>query len=383
MTFKKNIILLGATGSIGTSTLNLIRHKREKFNLIGISAYRKTEELKLISEEFNVKNVCFFKNHNDVVFDKNIKIMKGLEGLLELASLNCDIVVSGIAGLAGLMPAYEALKNGNHIAIANKEPIVVAGNILKECSKNNNVKILPVDSEHNSIFQCFNNNQRENISHITLTASGGPFLHRSLNSFSNITVEEALKHPNWEMGKKISIDSATLINKALEVIEAGYFFELNANQIQVVIHPESIIHGLVHYKDGSVLANLALPDMISPLSVAIGYPERYDLNLAKLNLLEISQLNFLKPDLKKFPGLNFGWHALNEPNNFSIVFNASNEIAVDLFLKKRIKFTSIIEIIDKCLNEQKFNSANNLEETLEIDKMSRIFAKKISEKFYV
>ena len=382
MTFK-NIILLGATGSIGTSTLNLIRQKKEKFNLIGISAFKKTEQLKLISKEFNVKNVCFFKNDKDITFDKNVKVMKGPEGLLELASLNCDIVVSGIAGLAGLMPAYEALNNGNHIAIANKEPLVVAGNLLKECSKKNNVNILPVDSEHNSIFQCFDNSQRENISHITLTASGGPFLNRSFNSFNDITIEEALKHPNWEMGKKISIDSATLINKALEVIEAGYLFELNANQIQVVIHPESIIHGLVHYKDGSVLANLALPDMISPLSVAIGYPKRYNLNLPRLNLPEISQLNFLKPDLQKFPGLNFGWNALNGPNYISIILNAANEIAVDLFLKKRINFTNIVEIIDKCLNDQNFNPANNLEEILEIDKKSRNFAIKISEKFYV
>ena len=380
MTFK-NIILLGATGSIGTSTLNLIRQKKEKFNLIGISAYQKTEQLKLISKEFSVKNICFFKNDKGITFDKNINVMRGYEGLLELASLNCDIVVSGIAGLAGLMPAYAALNNGNHIAIANKEPLVVAGNILKACSKKNNVKILPVDSEHNSIFQCFDNSQRENINHITLTASGGPFLNRSFNSFDKITIEEALKHPNWEMGKKVSIDSATLINKALEVIEAGHLFELNANQIEVVIHPESIIHGLVHYKDGSVLANLALPDMISPLSVAIGYPQRYNLNLPKLNLLEISQLNFLKPDLKKFPGLNFGWDALNGPNYVSIILNAANEIAVDLFLNKKINFTNIVEIIDKCLNDQNFKPANNLEEILEIDKKSRNFAIKISEKF--
>ena len=380
---SKNIILLGATGSIGTSTLNLIRQKREKFNLIGISAYNKTEQLKLISEEFNVKNICFFKNSKNTTFDNNINVMKGADGLLELASLNCDIVVSGISGLAGLMPAYVALNHGNHIAIANKEPLVVAGNLLIECSKKNNVKILPVDSEHNSIFQCFDNNLRKNISHITLTASGGPFLNRPSSSFKEITIEEALKHPKWEMGKKITIDSATLINKALEIIEAGFLFELKSSQINVVIHPESIIHGLVHYKDGSVLANLALPDMISPLSVAIGYPERYNLNLPKLNLDEISQLNFFKPDLKKFPGLNFGWDALNGPDYVSIILNAANEIAVDLFLRKRIKFTSIVEIIEKCLNDQNFNSANNLEEILEIDRMSRIFAKKISEKFYV
>ncbi len=382
MTFK-NVILLGATGSIGTSTLNLIRQHRDKFNLIGISAHQNVEKLKLISEEFNVRNVCFFNNYKDIKFNQNIKVMKGREGLLELASLKCDIVVSGISGLAGLMPAYMAINNGNNIAIANKEPLVVAGNILIECSKKNNVKILPVDSEHNSIFQCFDNNVRDNISHITLTASGGPFLNRTLNDFKNITIEEALKHPNWEMGKKISIDSATLINKALEVIEAGLLFELKSSDINVVIHPESIVHGLVHYKDGSVLANLALPDMISPLSVAIGYPKRYNLDLPKLDLVEISQLNFLKPDLKKFPGLNFGWEALNGPNYVSVILNAANEIAVDLFLKKRINFTSIVEIIDKCLNDQKFNSANNLEEILEIDKKSRNFAIKISEKFYV
>ena len=382
MTFK-NIILLGATGSIGKSTLNLIRQNREKFNLIGISAYKNTEQLKLISDEFNVKNVCFLKNDKNIIFNKCTKVMKGYDGLIELASLNCDIVVSGISGLAGLMPAYAAINSGNNIAIANKEPLVVAGNVLIECSKKNNVKILPVDSEHNSIFQCFDNNFRENISHITLTASGGPFLNRPLNSFKDITIEEALKHPKWEMGKKISIDSATLINKALEVIEAGFLFELKSNEINVVIHPESIIHGLVHYKDGSVLANLALPDMISPLSVAIGYPERYNLDLPKLNLVEVSQLNFLKPDLEKFPGLNFGWNALNGPNYVSIILNAANEIAVDLFLKKRINFTSIVEIIDKCLNDQNFNPAHDLDEILEIDKVSRIFAKKISEKFYV
>ncbi len=379
----KNIILLGATGSIGNSTLKLIRQKKEEFNLIGISTYSNVDQLKMIANEFGVKNLCYFKNNTNTDFANDTNIMLGEKGLLELASLKCDLVVSGISGLAGLMPILGALNNGNNIAIANKEPLVVAGKILKETSKKNNAKILPVDSEHNSIFQCFSENHRENISHITLTASGGPFLNRPIEDFKNITLSEALNHPTWEMGKKISIDSATLINKALEIIEAGFLFELSSDQIEVVIHPESIIHGLVHYRDGSVLANLGLPDMISPLSVAIGYPKRYNLELPKLDLVSISKLNFLKPDLKKFPGLLYGWEALNGPEYVSIVLNASNEIAVNMFLNNRINFNNIIEIIDLSLNNKTFSNPKNLGDILEIDSVTRNFAKKVSEKFYV
>ena len=379
----KNIILLGATGSIGNSTLKLIRQKRDEFNLIGISAYSNVDQLKMIANEFGVKNICYFKNNTSTNFANDINITLGEKGLLELSSLKCDLVVSGISGLAGLMPTLEALNNGNNIAIANKEPLVVAGKILKETSKKNNAKILPVDSEHNSIFQCFSENHRKNISHITLTASGGPFLNRPIENFKNITLKEALNHPTWEMGKKISIDSATLINKALEIIEAGFLFELSSKQIEVVIHPESIIHGLVHYKDGSVLANLGLPDMISPLSVAIGYPKRYNLELPKLDLASVSKLNFLKPDLKKFPGLQYGWEALNGPDYVSIVLNASNEVAVNMFLNNTINFNNIIEIIDLSLNNNTFTNPKNLGDILEIDSITRNFAKKVSEKFYV
>ena len=200
----KNIILLGATGSIGNSTLKLIRQKKEEFNLIGISTYSNVDQLKMIANEFGVKNLCYFKNNTNTDFANDTNIMLGEKGLLELASLKCDLVVSGISGLAGLMPILGALNNGNNIAIANKEPLVVAGKILKETSKKNNAKILPVDSEHNSIFQCFSENHRENISHITLTASGGPFLNRPIEDFKNITLSEALNHPTWEMGKKSS-----------------------------------------------------------------------------------------------------------------------------------------------------------------------------------
>ncbi len=380
---SKNIILLGATGSIGSSTLNLIRQKRDHFNIVGISADKRIDQLKNIADEFNVKKVCYNKNHTNTIFSSKTKIMTGNQGLIELASLDCDLVVSGISGLAGLMPAISAIDNGNDIAIANKEPLVVAGKILKASAKKNNSKILPVDSEHNSIFQCFNESQKKNISHITITASGGPFLHREINTFGEITVDQALKHPNWKMGKKISIDSATLINKALEVIEAGILFELNANQIEVIIHPESIVHGLVHYKDGSVLANLGLPDMISPLSVAIAFPNRYNLKLQKLDLIKISKLNFLKPDSIKFPGLDYGWQALRGPDYFSTILNASNEIAVNLFLNHKIKFNNIIDIIDHCLNTQTFQMPKNLHDYLEIDKLSRNLANKYSERFYV
>ena len=276
--------------------------------------------------------------------------------------------------MEGLLPALKALKSGNDIAIANKEPLVVAGKIFKEISALNKTKILPVDSEHNSIFQCFNDEQKDNIDHITLTASGGPFLYKPLSDFNNILPEEALKHPIWTMGKKITIDSATLINKALEVIEAGHLFDLNSNQIDVVIHPESIIHGLVHYKDGSVLANLSWPDMITPLSVAIGYPDRYNLEIPKLNLSEISQLNFLKPDLSKFPGLKYGWEALKSEDFYSVILNASNEEAVKLFLNNKINFNTIIKIIDYCLNNQSFSSPKNIDDIIEIDKITRKFA---------
>lgn len=378
----KNIVLLGATGSIGSSTLKLIQEHRDCFNLIGISANQNVQLLKLISEKFNVKYVCYNQNLNDIKFDKSIRVLKGQQGLLELTSMDCDIVVCGISGMEGLLPALNALKFGNDIAIANKEPLVVAGKIFREVSMIKNTKILPVDSEHNSIFQCFNNNQRHNINHITLTASGGPFLHKPIEEFKNINSKDALKHPVWEMGPKITVDSATLINKALEIIEAGLLFDLKSKQIEVVIHPEAIIHGLVHYKDGSVLANLSWPDMVTPLSVAIGYPYRYNLKIPKLKLSEISQLNFLEPDLRKFPGLSYGWHALNSADYYSIILNASNEIAVEMFLNNKIKFNDIISIIDHCLNNQSFFNPKNIDDILEIDYTSRKFALNYSERFY-
>ncbi len=371
----KKIILLGATGSIGETTIELLRNQKDKFKLIGVSANTKVTKLKKIVDEFNVKYVAIsdLNAAKKNVFEKNILI--GKKGLAELASIKCDVVVSGITGAAGLLPAIIALRSGNDLAIANKEPLVIAGEFFIKESKINNAKILPVDSEHNSIFQCFDENHRKNISHITLTASGGPFLNLNKKYFKNIQPSDAIKHPVWRMGKKISVDSATLVNKALEVIEAGFLFNLKSNQIDVLIHPQSIIHGMVHYQDGSVLANLSYPNMISPLSVALSYPDRLNLGLKKLDLTKISTLTFQKPDLQKFPGLKLGWDILNQGKSYSIIMNASNEIAVEFFLKNVIRFDQIIEMINYALDKFQFNSPKNLDDIIEIDKRTRILMK--------
>ena len=278
----KKIILLGATGSIGKTTLELLRLHKNEFKLIGVSANTNVKKLKKIVDEFKVKHIAISNLIASKKIDFDKKLLVGEEGLNELASIKCDILVSGISGAAGLLPAITALRSGNDIAIANKEPLVIAGDFFIKETKINNTKILPVDSEHNSIFQCFDERQREKINNITLTASGGPFLNLQKKYFSKIKPSDAINHPVWSMGKKISVDSATLINKALEVIEAGYLFNLKPNQIDVLIHPQSIIHGMVHYMDGSTLANLSYPNMISPLSVALSYPERLNLGLKKL-----------------------------------------------------------------------------------------------------
>ena len=373
MNSLKKIILLGATGSIGKTTLELLRNHKDKFRLIGVSANTKVKKLKKIVDEFDVKHIAISNKIASKTINFDRKVLIGEKGLIELASIRCDIVVSGISGAAGLLPAINALKSGNDIAIANKEPLVIAGDFFMKESKINNAKILPVDSEHNSIFQCFDENQRNKISNITLTASGGPFLNLNKKFFNKIKPSDAIKHPVWSMGKKISVDSATLINKALEVIEAGYLFNLKSNQIDVLIHPQSIIHGMVHYMDGSVLANLSYPNMISPLSVALSYPSRLNLSLKKLDLINIGELTFKKPDLKKFPGLKLGWDILDQGKSHSIVMNAANEIAVEYFLKNVITFNQIVNLINYALQKFSFGIPKNLNDIIDIDKRTRIY----------
>ena len=368
---KKNIVLLGATGSIGCSALRLLRKNKNLFNLIGVSAHKNAKLLSKIVNEFNVHNVVLSNEENIDDYYGKYSLQTGSLSLTNLAILKCDIVISGISGLSGLHAAYAAISAGNDLAIANKETLVAAGKIFMDKAKKTNAKILPVDSEHSAIFQCLNNKNISNLDYITLTASGGPFLNTPIEELKNIKPEDAIKHPIWNMGKKISIDSATMINKALEIIEASVLFGIESKKIDVVIHPQSIVHGLVHYKDGSTIANLGYPDMITPLSVALGWPERLDLNLKKISLIEISNLTFLKPDLDKFPSLKLGWNAMENPYCSPIVLNASNEVAVEFFLNNQIKFTDIYKIITEMLNIYSPTVPSNIDDVIEIDVLTR------------
>ena len=383
MNKKKNIILLGATGSIGESSIRLLRKNKDKFNLVGVSAHNNAKLLSKIVNEFDVPNVVLSNPKNAKSYYGKKELNVGQSSLIQLAQISCDVVISGIIGMSGLYPAFAAISVGNNLAIANKETLVSAGKIFMEKSHEKKVKILPVDSEHSAIFQCLEINNISNVDFVTLTASGGPFLNIPIENFKNIKPEDAIKHPIWKMGQKISVDSATMLNKALEIIEASVLFNIKSNQIKVTIHPEHIIHGLVHYKDGSILANLGFPDMITPLSVALNWPSRIDLDLKKLSLNNISNLTFFEPDLKKFPGLKLGWEVLQNPNISPVVLNASNEIAVDAFLKDKVKFTDIYNIVYETLNFCSPSTPKNIDDIVEIDKIARIKALNlIKRKFY-
>ena len=371
---KKDIILLGATGSIGSSTLRLLRQHKDIFNLIGVSAHNNAKLLSKIVNEFNVPNVVLSNQDNAKEYYGYYDLNTGSLALNNLAKLNCDIVISGIIGITGLHSAYAAISAGNDLAIANKETLVAAGKIFIDKAIETNSKILPVDSEHSAIFQCLNNTNIKNLSYITLTASGGPFLNTPTEKLKYVKPEHAIKHPVWEMGKKISIDSATMINKALEIVEASVLFDIKSNEIEVVIHPESIIHGMVHYKDGSIIANLGFPDMVTPISVALGWPDRLDLNIKKFSLVDFGNFSFFKPDLDKFPGLKLGWDTLQNPSCSPIVLNASNEIAVHYFLNNKIKFTDIFNVIIDTLNDYNPKKPSNIDDVLEIDKLARFKA---------
>ncbi len=371
----RKVSILGATGSIGTQTLDVIRKEKDRFQLTAISANSSWKKVIDIINEFNPPYVVLTeeKAYREVKeyctnIGKNTKILFGMEGLNTIASLSeVDIVVTSVVGMIGLVPTITAIRSGKDIALANKETLVTGGKLVMSEAKKYDVKILPVDSEHGAIFQCLQGNEKSSVNKILLTASGGPFRGKKEYELSEVTVDEALKHPRWNMGKKISIDSATLMNKGLEVIEAHWLFDIDYDQIEVVVHPESMIHSMVEYVDGSVIAQMGSTDMKLPIQYALNYPERKNAVVEKLDFYKMGALTFEKPDMDTFKPLKLAYEAGKAGGTMPAILNAANECAVDLFLNKRIKFLQIGNILEMCMDKFTIQQNYTLEDILQLD----------------
>jgi len=371
----KNITILGATGSIGTQTLDVLRNEKDKFNLVGISANSSIEKVINIVEEFKPRFAAITdeKAYEDLksyvsINNLNVEVLFGIEGLNTISTLDeIDIVVTSVVGMVGLVPTMKAIQAGKDIALANKETLVVGGDLVIKEAKKHNVKILPVDSEHGAIFQCLQGNKENEVSKIILTASGGPFRGKKFQDLKEVTAAEALKHPKWNMGQKISIDSATLMNKGLEVIEAHWLFNIDYDNIEVVIHPQSIIHSMVEYIDGSVIAQLGTTDMRLPIQYAINYPNREKKIVEPLNFYEMGNLTFEKPDMETFKCLRLAFQAGRYGRLMPTILNGANEEAVALLLDNKIKYVQIADIVEECMG--KFDAAKEitLENIIETD----------------
>lgn len=379
MFHSKIITILGSTGSIGESSVKLLKLHQDKFQVAALTANSNVARLAAQAQELNAKLAVIadeekYAELKSALAHTNIEVAAGQNAVIEAAKMPADIVIAAIVGGAGLLPTMAAVKQGKTIALANKECLVCAGEIVMREAKNCGATIIPVDSEHSAIFQIFDFERPETIDKITLTASGGPFRLFSKQQMQNVTVADALKHPIWSMGAKISIDSATMMNKGLEIIEAWHLFPIKEEQIEVIVHPESVIHGMVSYIDGSVLAQLGTPDMSTPIAVALSYPERIASCSNKLDLTKISSLNFSPPDYEKFPALTVAREALKTGGNAATILNAANEVAVAKFLNNEIGFLDIVEITRKILAKIPNAPINSIEEVLEIDKYSRQIA---------
>ena len=368
----KKIAILGSTGSIGTQTLEVVRENGD-LDVLGLAAGNNIKLLEEQIREFHPKLAAVWseeraKKLRENVKDLNVKVVSGMEGLIEVATIaESEILVTAIVGMIGIRPTIEAIKAGKDIALANKETLVTAGHIIMPLAKEHNVAILPVDSEHSAIFQSLQGNPRGALHKIILTASGGPFRGRKREDLANIQVEDALKHPNWEMGRKITIDSSTLVNKGLEVIEAKWLFDVEIDQIEVVVHPQSIIHSMVEYVDGAIIAELGTPDMKLPIQYALYYPERRFLPGDRVDFATLSQLTFEKPDLDTFYGLRLAMEAGKAGGSLPTVFNAANELAVSKFLNRKIKYLEIPEIIETCMRNHKNIANPTVEEILQTE----------------
>lgn len=365
----KKIAILGSTGSIGTQTLDIVREQGD-IQVVAMAAGSNISLLEAQMREFKPSLVSVWdeKKASELrtnTKDLGIKIVSGMEGLLEVSVIpESEILVTAIVGMLGIRPTIAAIKAGKKIALANKETLVTAGHIIIPLAKEYKVPILPVDSEHSAIFQSLQGAGDNKISRILLTASGGPFRGRKADELKNIQVEDALKHPNWSMGRKITIDSSTLVNKGLEVMEAKWLFDVTLDQIQVVVHPQSVIHSAVEYQDGAVIAQLGTPDMRLPIQYALYYPERRNLSGRRLDLFEIADLTFEKPDTDTFRGLALAYLAMEKGGNIPTVYNAANEKAVSLFLDRKISYPEITELIEACMEDAEFIDHPDVDEIL-------------------
>lgn len=365
----RKIALLGSTGSIGTQTLEVVREQGD-IQVTAMAAGRNIRLLEQQVREFKPRLVSVWEEKDACILrqslcDMEVKVVSGMEGLLEVAVMpESEILVTAIVGMLGIRPTIAAIEAGKDIALANKETLVTAGHLIMPLAAEKGVSILPVDSEHSAIFQSLNGERENRISKLLLTASGGPFRGKKREELTKIQVEDALKHPNWSMGRKITIDSATLVNKGLEVMEAKWLFGVELEQIQVVVHPQSIIHSMVEYEDGAVIAQLGTPDMRLPIQYALYYPKRRKMSGKRLNFYELSNLTFEQPDTDTFQGLALAFHAMKQGGNIPTVYNAANERAVALFLNRKISFLEIPEIINACMENIGYKENPGVEEIL-------------------
>jgi len=395
----QNITILGATGSIGSSTLKVISENPDKFTVTALAAGSNVEQMRSLCQKWQPEYAAMSDLSAARQLEQQLaslslktKVVAGEEGLCYVASLSqVDMVMAAIVGAAGLVPTMAAVKAGKRVLLANKEALVMSGQLFIEAVETHGAELLPVDSEHNAIFQCLPesvqrnpgrcNLQAEGVSNILLTGSGGPFRYSDVSTLSSVTPEQAIAHPNWSMGPKISVDSATMMNKGLEFIEAKWLFNCQREQLKVLIHPQSVIHSMVQYKDGSVLAQMGEPDMCTPIALTMSYPQRISSTVSALDFTKVGELTFLEPDFARYPCLKLAIDACYEGQHATTSINAANEVAVDAFLKKQLNFTDIAvvneRVLTKVCNEMQQQRLDNLESLLELDRMARVLAKEV------
>ncbi|MBI2650226.1 1-deoxy-D-xylulose-5-phosphate reductoisomerase [Candidatus Woesearchaeota archaeon] len=378
----KHISILGSTGSIGTQTLEIVRQFPNEFKVVGLTTNKNSDLLLKQIKEFKPKAVAIMDKSkaDDLLNFSSAQVYSGIDGLNKIATLHeADTVVNSLVGSIGIEPTYNAIKNKKNIALANKETLVAAGSVIMDEIKKNNVNLMPIDSEHSAIFQCLNGENIKEVSKITITCSGGPFKDYTKQQMENATVQDALNHPTWNMGNKITIDSATLMNKGFEVIEAHWLYGIGYGYIKVVIHPQSIVHSLVEFVDKSIIAQLGMPDMKIPIQYALTYPKRFQNSSKPLDLTEIKNLEFSEPDFEMFPCMKYAYEAGTVGGTLPAVMNATNEVAVHAFLENKIRFFDIQRLIRKMMDGHNTIKSPNLKDILDIDKLTKERTKSIIE----